>query len=288
MPMTTRARKLPAGFWAGSSGKKSSSKKPKQKAVARSLTTTQKVAVKQLIQGNDETKLVIQDVQNLAGGTALTGFVAFSSGITSVGEMYAAIPQLSQGVDTHERVGDVIMPKSIYVDFNVAVKNAPSDAFSTDKIVHIFMLTSKAVKDLANYTAVPIGQLLDYGNGTSGGFDGSSGAAMYPVQKKSFTVLKHWKKRMSAGYGHAIGTTGTQAGTTDSVISTDKSSYVQMRIKVPSPKKLKYSVAASTYPNNFAPFFVVGWTRADVAGAAAPTFINTYVQAKTTMYYKDS
>lgn len=256
--------------------------------MARSLTTTQKVAVKQLIQGNDETKLVIQDVQNLAGGTALTNFVAFSSGITSVGEMYAAIPQINQGVDSFERVGDVIMPKSIYVDFNVAVKNAPSDAFSTDKIVHIFMLTSKAVKDLANYTAVPIGQLLDYGNGTSGGFDGSSGAAMYPVQKKSFTVLKHWKKRMSAGYGHAIGTTGTQAGTTDSVITVTPSSYATMRIKVPSPKKLKYSVAASTYPNNFAPFFVVGWTRADVAGSAGPTFINTYVQAKTTMYYKDS
>jgi len=141
---------------------------------------------------------------------------------------------------------------------------------------------------LANYTAVPITALLDYGNGTSGGFDGTLGAAMYPVQKKSYVVLKHWKKRMSAGYGHPIGTTGTQAGTTDSVISTDKSSFAQMRITVKAPKKLKYGTAAATYPNNFAPFFVVGWTRADVAGAAAPSFINTYVQAKVSMSYKDS
>lgn len=252
------------------------------------MTTTQKVAVKQLIQGNDETKLVIQDVQNLAGGTALTNFVAFSSGITGVSEMYAAIPQLTQGVDSFERIGDVIQPKSIYVDFNVVVKNGPSDAFSTDKIVHIFMLTSKAVKDLANYTAVPIAQLLDYGNGTSGGFDGTSGAAMYPVQKKSFSVIKHWKRRMTNGFGHPIGSTGTTAGNADSVISVSPNSYAQMRIKVPSPKKLKYSVAASTYPNNFAPFFVVGWTRADSAGNSAPSFINTYVQAKTGMYYKDS
>jgi len=222
------------------------------------------------------------------GSNPLTNFVAFSSGITSVAEIYAAIPHLSQGTDSHERIGDSIQPKSIYVDMNVVVKNGPSDAFSTDKIVHIFLMTSKAVKDLANYSAIPIGQMLDYGNGTSGGFDGTSGAAMFPVQKKSFTVLKHWKKRMTNGYGHPIGSTGTQAGTTDSVITPVSNSYAQLRLKVKVPKSLKYAVASSTYPNNFAPFFVVGWVRADSAGNSAPSFINTYVQAKTGMYYKDA
>lgn len=240
-----------------------------------------------LIDGDNETKLVIEDVPNLAGGTTLTNFVAFSSGITGVSEIYPAIPQLTQGDGSNQRVGDVVEPKSLTVALNIAVKNGPSDAFSTDKIVHVYLMTSKAVKDLANYTAIPIGQMLDYGNGTSGGFDGTSGAAMYPVQKKSFTVLKHWVKRMSSGFGHPIGSTGTTAGNADSVI-TPSTSYAMLRLKVKIPKKLKYAVSASTYPNNYAPFFVVGWTRADSAGNSAPSFINTYVQAKTAMYYQDS
>jgi len=246
------------------------------------------VAVKQLINRNEETKFLMNDCIDGRGLAPLTNFVAFSSGITSVNEIYFAIPALSQGTDSHERIGDVIQPKSIYCDLNIVVKNGPSDAFSTDKIVHVFLMTSKAVKDLANYTAIPIAQMLDYGNGTSGGFDGSSGAAMYPVQKKSFTVLKHWKKRMTHGFGHTIGSTGTSAGSTDSVITPVSNSYAQLRLKVKAPPKLKYATAASTYPNNFAPFFVVGWTRADSAGNSAPSFINTYVQAKTGMYFKDS
>ena len=260
---------------------------PTQSSVSRALTTTQKAAVSQLISRKAQTKFVMNDCCVPDGSNPLTNFVAFSSGITSVAEIYAAIPQLTQGEDSYQRIGDVVTPKSIYCDLNVVVKNGPSDAFSTDKIVHIFLMTSKAVKDLANYTAIPIGQMLDYGNGTSGGFDGSSGAALNPVQKKSFTVLKHWKKRMTNGFGHPIGSTGTTAGNADSVISVSPNSYAQLRLRIKTPPKLKYATAASTYPNNFAPFFVVGWTRADSAGNSAPTFINTYVQAKTGMYYKD-
>lgn len=242
--------------------------------------------MKSLITKAAETKYVMNDCVNGTGLSTLTNFTAFSSGITSVTEIYPAIPQLAQGVDNFQRIGDKIVPKSIFVDMNIVVKNT-SDAFSSDKIVHVFLLTSKAVKDLANYTAIPIGQLLDYGNGTSGGFDGTTGAAMYPVQKKSFTVLRHWKKRMTTGFGHPFGSTGTNAGSTDSVI-TPAASWASLRLKVKAPGSLNYALASSTYPENFAPFFVVGWVRADSAGNSAPSFINTYVQAKTGMYYKDS
>ena len=242
--------------------------------------------MKSIVSRAAQTKFVMNDCTNGTGLSPLTNFTAFTSGITSVNEIYPAIPQLTQGEDDHQRIGNRITPKSIFVEMNIAVKNGPSDAFSTDKIVHVFLMTSTAVKDLANYTAIPIGQMLDYGNGTSGGFDGSSGAAMYPVQKKSFTVLRHWKKRMTAGFGHPYGSTGTQAGTTDSVI-TPAASYASMRLKVKCGKNLNYALASSVYPENFAPFFVIGWTRADSAGNSAPSFANTYVQAKTGMYFKD-
>jgi len=264
-------------------------KKTTKKPTTRTLTAPQKSVVRSLINRGSETHFVVQDSIVPDGSNPLTNFVAFSSGITAVSEIYAAIPQVAQGEDSHQRAGNMLSPRKIYTDLNIVVKNGPSDAFSTDKIVHVFLLTSKAVKDLNNYTAIPIGQMLDYGNGTSGGFDGSSGASMYPVQTKSFRVLKHWKKRMTNGYGHPIGSTGTQAGTTDSVISVSPNSYASIRLNVKSfPEQLKYATKSSTYPENFAPFFVIGWTRADSAGNSAPSFINTYVQGKTSMYFKDS
>ena len=267
--------------------KKRSSKKPSQAAMSRSLTTTQKAEVLNLVKKTNETKYVCEDTITPGGFNALTNYVAFSSAVTNISEIYAALPQLTQGVDSYQRIGDQIAPSSCYITMNIAVKNGPSDAFSTDKTVHVFLMTSVAVKDLANYSAIPIGQMLDQGNGTSGGFDGTSGAAMRPVQRKNFTVLKHWQKRMTSGFGHPIGSTGTTAGNADSVI-TPAASFASLRLKVRTPKVLKYALASSTFPNNYAPFFVVGWTRNDSAGNSAPSFINTYVQAKTHMRFKDS
>lgn len=243
--------------------------------------------MKKIVKGEAETKYICQDTITPGGLSALTNYVAFSSGIVNISEIYAALPQCTQGVDNHQRIGDSISPSSVFISMNIAVKNGPSDAFSTDKTVHVFLMTANAVKDLANYSAIPIGGLLDKGDGTNVGFDGSSGNAMYPVNKKSFTVLRHWSKRMTSGFGHPIGSTGTTAGNADSVI-TPAASFASFRLKVKTPKKLKYNSATATFPNNYAPFFVIGWTRNDSAGNSAPSFINTYVQAKTHMYYRDS
>lgn len=243
--------------------------------------------VERVIRRRFETKYVCTPAQVPDGSSVLTTFTGFSSAINGIGEIYGAIPQVTQGDDDFQRIGAKLSPISAYVDMNITVANQ-SDPLASDKTVHVFMLKSHGVRDLANYSAIPITTLLDDGQGGSVSFDGTTTNAMYNVDGRLFSVVRHFKKRLVKGYGLHFGSgTGSNAGTTDSTI-TPSNSYVSLRIKVPLPKVLTYSSKSATYPDNAAPFFVIGWTRNDSAGGSALSTVNTYVQAKCHLRYKDA
>jgi len=238
-----------------------------------------------VIKGESETKYRAEALRNLSTGNTLATYTAFSSGITGVAEIYAALPRVSQGVDEHERIGDSISPTScvVHLDFT-----APSfgQNNSIDKTIHVFLLQCLSVKDLDNYSAVPITALLDDGNGGNVGFDGTSLRSMMPVNRKNFQVLKHKKFRLVKGFGKPNGSSATDpAGMTDSTIS-PAGSYKKISMKVKLPKKLKYSSHGSRYPSNAAPFVVVGWTN-NWAVDAASVIIDLQVIGRVEMRYKD-
>jgi len=221
----------------------------------------------------------------LSSGNTLATFTAFSSGITGVNEIYAALPRVSQGVDEHQRIGDSISPTSCTLHLDITGSTFGQN-YSYDKTLHIFLLTCTSVKDMDNFSAIPITQLLEDGNGGNNGFDGSPLRAMEPVNRRNFTVLKHKKFRLVKGFGKTGGSSGTDpAGLTDSVIS-PSSSYHHVRMRVRLPKKLKYSAHGQRYPTNYAPFFVIGWTN-NWAVDAASNVIDTQVIGRVEMRYKD-
>jgi len=241
--------------------------------------------VKALVAAPSETKYVAEACRNLSGTSSLGTYTVFSSGITAVGEIYAAIPRVAQGVDEHQRVGDVIQPTSCTIHLDVTTP-AYNENESIDKTVHIYLVEAVSVKDLANYTAIPIANLLDNGQGGNVGFDGTSLAAMLPVQKKTFRVLKHKAFRLVKTFGRSQGSSSTDlAGVTDSKLAMDTSyKHISMRVKL--PKKLKYEGVNARYPTNSAPFFVIGWTN-NWAVDAASNVINLKVLGRTEMRYKD-
>jgi len=246
---------------------------------------TLRQAIQKVIKGTSETKYVAEACRNLSGTSSLGTWTVFSSGITAVAEIYAAIPRVAQGVDEHQRIGDVINPTScsIHLDFTTPAYNENE---SIDKTVHVYLMEAASVKDLANYSAIPISQLLDNGQGGNVGFDGTALAAMLPVQNKTFRVLKHKTFRLVKGFGRTQGSSSTDlAGVTDSVISPSQS-YKRISMRVKLPKKLKYEGVNARYPTNSAPFFVVGWTN-NWAVDAASNVINLKVLGRTEMHYKD-
>lgn len=221
--------------------------------------------------------------RNPAGIVDLSTYTGFTSGITGTGELYAAIPRTRQGVDEHNRIGDAIQPISctLHLDIAALVTLGPMD-----RTVHVFLMTAKSVKALDNYTAIPITQLLDKGDGTNTIFDGTSFTSMLPVNAKNFTVLKHKKIRLVKGFGGAnASAVGGTAGTTDGSI-VPQGQYHHLRMKVKLPKKLVYDSAPTKYPTNAAPFWCIGWTNNSSVDAASNTS-DILCIARTEMRFKD-
>lgn len=241
------------------------------------------MAIEKVIKGDAQTKYVNEACRVPNSVFNLSTYTTFTSGITGTGEIYACLPRTSQGSDDHQRVGDVIQPLSCTVHMDIT---CAATTYPLDRTIHVFMLTSKSVKALDNFTSIPITQLLDQGDGTNTNFDGTSFTSMLPVNHKEFTILKHRKFRLVKAFGQpSNGTTAVTAGTTDGVI-TPAAHYHHLRFKVKVPKKFTYDSAPSRYPTNYAPFFVVGWTQNTPVDAAS-SIRDINVLARCEMRYKD-
>lgn len=242
-----------------------------------------KAQVKALVAAPAETKYVSEALYQMNGATIPGAWIGFSSAITGVGEIYAGMPHISQGTDDHNRIGNQINPKRLRIKLDIACKYFP-DTSARDRTVHVFVLTAKSVKSLDNYTSIPITQLLDRGNGTKTTFDGTQFHAQFPVNTSEFTVLKHKAMRMVQGFGLANSVPGVDAGSTDGVIS-PAHSYARIALNVKTPAKFKYDRASQTFPTNYAPFLVIGFTHNNSNGVAPSDFVQ--VLGQTQLYYTD-
>jgi len=236
--------------------------------------------VKAVVNRMADTKFVADSIQNLSGGSQLSTYVGFSSAINTVNEIYACLPRVSTGNTSSTRIGEHIAPTKCLIDLNI-VATAANAIGAVDKMVHVFVLTSKSVKSLDNYTAIPITQLLDIGNSTNGPFNGTSMSQTLPVNTQDFTVLHHKAFRMTKGMGLANTSIQTSA------VITPSSSFRRVRLNVKLPSKLTYADQSTVYPTNSAPFLVIGYTSCDQGGDTAPTAVDTYVEGRVQMYYKD-
>jgi len=254
-----------------------------KRAPKKGLNKTQKGQVNKMIKAPAEVFYRSEPLRTLTGLSTLSTWGGFSSAITGVAEIYAAIPRTSQGNDDYQRRGNQIYVRSVHVKLDVCAK-VWNDNSSQDRTVHIFLLTAKSVKSLDNYSAIPITQLLNKGDGTNVGFDGLQLHAQYPVNTSEFTVLRHIQKRMVQGFGQSKGTTAATAGTTDGVIS-PAASYAHINMKVNVPKVFKYDRASQEYPTNTAPFIVIGFTDNNTQTHAPLDYVQ--VMGQTQMYYTD-
>ena len=237
-----------------------------------------------------QTKYVSQPLQtpdyNGVTGSQLYNFTAFSSGITGTNEIYACIPQTVQGLDDNNRIGDELSPIKCSVKLDLSWKDQENQQ-SFDRTVHIFMLQAKAVQDLANFSAIPITELLALGNGINGSFDGTKQRSQQPINRAAYTILHHKQIRLYKAWGRPNGVTGTSITGTDSLITSLSTSYRRVVLNVKLPQKFHYDTKSATYPENSAPFLVIGWTSNDAVGPA-DTAINLQVMGTTHMYYKDA
>jgi len=233
--------------------------------------------IKKVMHRDEETKLRIAEV--------MPADTYFTRGITSVSEVYSCLPPLVQSSSTANsftRIGDQVSPTKLIIKGRVSFTY--NTVLSRNITVHIYVLSAKAVRSFANYTAIPITQLLASGASTDVGFDGTNYNADLPVQRDSFTVHKHLKIPLKKGLGLSNPGLGDLSGSCITAGTTTKAFTISLK----PPKTLKYGPQAATYPQNYAPFMCVGWTYNDAPTAGdEPSTIVTMNTCQAQLYFKD-
>jgi hypothetical protein len=239
----------------------------------RSLTAK----IKRVINTQDEKKYAGSSNPALQDSGAMTPII-FTSNISGVGEIYNLIPPISQGTDTNDRIGQRIRPTALRVKLTFSMLGENANA--TSILVRCMILTSKAVKDPDNYTAVPITLLLDPGNGEGGlvDFGGYLQDHQLPIANEHFTVLHDYKFQMGKGINTVNGSGG-------SVTNQIRDAFTQRSFTIKCPA-FNYA-GAGTQPNNFFPFMVCGYSYTD---GTAPDKVSGIlgVTIRKELYYTDA
>lgn len=234
------------------------------------------VAVKKVLRSAQETKYVAE--------TITQAFVVGQASATP-GGFFRLVPNLAQGVQDNQRVGDKITPAKLVnkfiFNFDSSVQN------NQDIIVNLWIVKAKGASSQTTLAGVLPGQFLKVGNGNNADPTDPSQPNMlqivstYPLNTDQYTKVKHYRFRMRRGIGQATNTnTGGEIAPTG-VQRTDMYKAITYSCKAPA---FKYSSTGFTTPSNFYPVALVYATNAD--GSAYGDVIRMSINSQ--LYFKDA
>ena len=224
--------------------------------LTKPTTALVRAVAKKVVSDTLEDKYARAEIQ--AGGQP----VLFNAAITAPSEQYNLLPSVVQGTDSHNRIGDKIRPKSLRVEVYVTANGTLTTSML--QRVRVFMLEDKTLKSWVNLTSSPIAtQLLDFG-AFLGGFSGLPNTELIRVNKRRYKVIKDKILTLSKGTGLTPNTGGING--TQTFVSAQQ--YHKFTVRIPTPAVLHYASPGDSYPTNFAPFLIAGYTQPD--GDVAP------------------
>lgn len=270
MPMTLRARRLPSGFWKGSSGR-STVRRSKSTRAVKSLAPRARKAVatiaKRVMKKSQETKYVSEALVAVGGSPFQVYGDVLPLGGTP--QIIPTLPLLAEGVAPFQRVGQQVQPvrhtTTLDIEFNSLIQDISGggglDACAWDINVHIwygFARRYKKAVDITGANAIDIlSNMLEKGDGTNQKFGGAPHDALFKantdvlqVKRKSFRMFRPFGAQNQA----------TLAGGLTTYYPQMIKKRVKLSFKV--PKKLKYD-EVDTDPENYAPFFIIGYEHND-------------------------
>lgn len=184
----------------------------------------------------------------------------YDAGITSV---FPLMPVISQGLESNNRIGDKIRPRRMRVDFTVSANYDLSSSLVTN--VRLMVLNDKSIKDTLALPTIagtqpgtPITtELLQYAS-TLAGYTATPTDDTARINYERYSVIKDVHREVLKGYG--AGPNVVVNGLIGNQTFVGSQITHKFSVYIPTPRVLKYSAATDTYPTNFAPFFVLGYT----------------------------
>jgi len=211
----------------------------------------------------------------------------FNSSVSASSECYPLVPEIAQGTQDNQRIGDKIRGKYLYIKGFVQWNGAflRTSQYAPPCTVRTMILSQKNLK-VANViqTDVDVAHLLkdNVGTGDARPYNGQIFDNLAPINKDLFTV--HLDKKMRLNYQTAQ-TVPVSGVSPEWQTGNNLTKYFSCRIKCPAT--LTYDDGNLDYPNNFAPFFCFGAVADDNSG---PFTVGTpwEVNVSSILYYEDS
>lgn len=239
--------------------------------------------IQRVVNRQEETKYVANAYD--ATNNVLPTIWYSNGSLPAVGNFYPAIPKLGQGNDDFQRVGSKVEPKSCSVSLRIGFN--PTDLSANELLGVIYYGTDRAGKSWAGGNPLSTAAILDNGDGTNVTFSGSRYALTQPLDKKLVTA-RRIVFRLSKSGGIQNGDNGGIATPQGALSTSNGMSEKSFLLRFKAPKHLTYLLTGDTYPQNYAPWYAVGFCHADGSPltAADRTLVN--VNAKCHMWYKDA
>jgi len=267
MPMSLRTRKLPSGFWKGSTSRKAPRRSKSTRAV-KSLAPRARKAVatiaKTVMRKQTETQYIVDNPE--LNWTAIYGDTYPTGGATQI---FACLPQIVQTDDptSSGRRGIKIQPTKHTTDLQFVFSDEPLygasapgarlDSLAWDVTVHVwygFIKRYKSTDDVNANKVFIANNLFEIDGANQTRFSGRIEDLMNE-RNTDFGTLKHKSFRMMKSSGNANTGTGEQY----------EPALTQRKLRLPwkAPQSLKYADETSFYPENYAPFILVGYHHND-------------------------
>lgn len=201
---------------------------------------------------------------------------------------YNLVPEIPQGVNIGQRIGNKISPRKLVIDFWVTAANLSNNL---DFVARLLVLQSRKTKDAAAIAAastVNLGALLDYGQGEKP-FEGYTSDLSLPINKEEFTVMMDRKLTLDKTYGYNPAAANVYSS---SAQGQSQGIIRHIRVTLKCPATLHYALDANLYPDGWAPFFNAGYVvpaRNNAAGDSPDTIVTGLsVQWNSTLFYTDA
>lgn len=194
----------------------------------------------------------------------------FTSSIVDTTSVYPLLPQIAVGLATNQRIGDVIRPKSLVVKITLTANGSPTTNSSEQLWARLFILRDKSIgqtsnlKGTATQPGTPVGtELMDYGDGTSGAYEGLPGDNNYRVNRRQYHVYHDKLIKFQRNFGLLPQAANPTSWVGDMITNSPLATH-QLTLRVPVPKTLRYDNGTGPYlstnwPNEFAPFMMLGY-----------------------------
>lgn len=187
----------------------------------------------------------------------------FNCTISGPGECYPILPNVTEGTDGHQRIGDKIRPKYLIVKGKLMYDTSQAGNYTPPNTVRLLILSQKNIKVSSEVsTLVDTSHLLkdNVGTDVARAYSGSNFDNLAPINTDLFRVYMDKKVRMRAQIEKNLGDNNTVLG-----YATQRTYTFTKKIKCPAT--LYFDDGNGNQANNFAPFFCMGAVMDDDSGA---------------------